>query len=86
MFKSGMVTRDALCLTIDGSIFPDEVGHFCYVIHLGVYLYSVVHGNGYLTRISKENSLVITIPGNVSVTRKVTPLVTIPFLYFDVIR
>ena len=61
-----MVTRDVLCLTID--IFPDEVGFFYYIIRLGVYI-GVAHGNRYLPRSSKENSLVIIIVGNVSVTR-----------------
>ena len=67
-FKSGMVTRDVLCLIID--IFPDEAGiFFYYIILLGVYIYRVAQGNRYLPRNSKENSLVIIIVGNVSVSR-----------------
>ena len=64
-----IVTWDALCLVID--IFPDEAGkkQFFNTTSRWIYLFSVVHGNRYLPRDSKENvlSITITITGNVSV-------------------
>ena len=66
--QNGMVTKDTLCLATD--IFPDEVEKQIFVLlHLGWYLFSVVHGNRYLLRCSNENVLFITITGNIYVTR-----------------
>ena len=54
--KSGMI---ALCLAMDISL----------LLHLDGSLLSVVNGNTYVPRGSKENVISITITGNVSVSR-----------------
>ena len=66
--KSGLVTRDALCLTI--AKFSVEVGKKTFLLlHRYEYLFSVAHGIRYLPRGCKENVLSITIAGKVSVSR-----------------
>ena len=62
-----MITRDALCLTIDK--FPDEVEIFFFYLDLLHPDVSVTHGKKYLPKGSKENTPSITIAGNVSVGR-----------------
>ena len=59
---------NALCLAID--IFPDKAGKKTFLLlHLGEYLFTVVHGNRYLPKDSKEYVISITIVGNVSYSR-----------------
>ena len=66
--KIGMVAQNAPCLVI--VVFSDEVVKMkCLVIYLDRYLFSVVNGNKYLPRGSKENILSITIAGNVTMAR-----------------
>ena len=74
-----MATRDILYLTIvtflDGVVkknFP--------LLPVDWYLFRVVSDTRYLPRGSNENALFITSTGNVSVSRWVTTLVTIPLL------
>ena len=63
--KSGMVTQDALCLTID--MFPDEVWKKKFLLlHLDGYWFSVTHGNRHLPWGCKQNVLSISIAGNIS--------------------
>ena len=53
------------------------------------YLLSVVSGNRYLPRCSRENVLsitTITITGNISAARQVIPPVALPFLDFVMIQ
>ena len=61
--KSGMVTRDAsLFLAI--AKFSVEVGKNTFLLlHLYGYLFSVAHGNRYLSRGSKENVLSLQLLG-----------------------
>ena len=74
-----MVTRDILYLTIDTLLVIVVKSNFP-LLSVGCYLFRVASGNRYLPRGSNENTLCITSPGNVSVSRRVIPLVTILLL------
>ena len=65
--KIAMVTKNTLCLVI--VIFADEVVKISFLLCLDRYLSSVVCGNRYLPRGSKENVLSIPITGNVTMSR-----------------
>ena len=79
-----MVTRDILHLTI--VTFLDIVVKKNFPLLLvDWYLFRVVTGKRYLPRGSNENALFITSTGNVSVSRWVITLVTIPLLDFAMI-
>ena len=66
--KIGMVTRNTPCLVIVR--FSDEVVKMKFLLLcLDRYLCSVVSGNGYLPRGSKENILSTTITGNLTMSR-----------------
>ena len=66
--KIGMVTRNTPHLII--VILSEEVVKMKFVLLcLDRYLFSVVSGNGYLPRGSKENMLSTTITGNVTMSR-----------------
>ena len=80
-----MVTRDILHLTI--VTFLDLVVKNNYpLLPVDWYMFRVVTGNRYLPRGSNENALFITNTGNVSVSRWVITLVTIPLLDFVMIN
>ena len=51
-----------------------------------MYLFGVVSSNKYLLRGSNGNILSITIAGNVSVIRLITPLAAMPLLDFIIIQ
>ena len=77
--KGSMVTRNIIHLTI--VIFLDvEVKKNFLLLPVDWYMLQVVTGNRYLPRGSNENAPFITNTGNVSVSRWVIPLVTIPLL------
>ena len=80
-----MVTKDILHLTIVTSL---NVGikKFFSLLPVDWYLFQVVTGNRYLPIGSNENILFITSTGNVSVSRWVISLVTIPLLDFLMIH
>ena len=83
--KTGMVTRDILHLTT--VTFLDVVVKKNFPLLLVYwYLFQIVTGNGYLSRSSNENALFITSTANVSVSRWVITLVTIPLLDFVMIH
>ena len=68
--KIGKVFRNTPCLVI--VIFLDEVVKMKFLLlFLDKYLFSVVVGNRYLPRGSKENVLFIIIFGNVTMSRYV---------------
>ena len=74
-----MVTRDILHLTI--VTFLDVVVKKNFpLLPVDWYLFQVVTGNRYLPRSSTDKALFITSTGNVSVSRWVITLVTIPLL------
>ena len=80
-----MVTRDILHLTI--ATFLDVVVKKNFpLLPVDWYVFRVVTGNRYLPRGSNENALFITSTGNVSVSRWVLTLVTIPLLDFVMIH
>ena len=79
-----MVTTDTLYLTID--TFLDVVVKKISLLFLDWYFFSLVTGNRYLRRGSNGNVLCITTTFNVFVGRWVMPLVTIPFLDFNMIH
>ena len=80
-----MVTRDILHLTI--ATFLDVVVKKNFpLLPVDWYVFQVVTGNRYLPRGSNENALFITSTGNVSVSRWVLTLVTIPLLDFVMIH
>ena len=83
--KSSMVTRDILYLTTDTFLDVVVKSNFP-LLSVGWYLFRVVSGNRYLLRGSNENTLFITSTCNVSVSRWVTTLVTIPLLNFVMIH
>ena len=56
------------------------------LLSVDLYLSRVVTGNRYLPRVSNENALFITSTSNVSVSRWVITLVTIPLLDFVMIH
>ena len=74
-----MVTRDILYLKIV-MLLDIVVKNKFPLLSVDWYLFRVVTGNRYLPRGSKENALYITITGNVSISRWVIPLVSIPLL------
>ena len=77
--KTGMVTRDILHLTI--VTFLDVVVKKNFpLLPVDWYLLIVVTGNKYLPRGSNENALFITSTGNLSASRWVIALVTMPLL------
>ena len=79
-----MATRDILHLTI--VTFLDVMVKKNFPLQpVDCYLFRVVTGNRYLPRGSNKNVLFITSTGNVSVSRWVITLVTIPLLDFDMI-
>ena len=83
--KTGMVTRDILHLTI--VTFLDVVVKKNFpLLHVDWYLVRVVIGNRYLPRGSNENAIFITSTDNVSVSRWVITLVTIPLSDFVMIH
>ena len=63
--KIGSVTRNTPCLA--KIIFSDEVIKIFTTVDRC--LFSVVNGNGYLHRGSKENVLSTTITGNITISR-----------------
>ena len=66
--KIGMVTRNKSHMVV--VIFPDEVVKMKFLERcLDRYVFSVVNGNRYLPRGSKENVLSTTITGNVTIFR-----------------
>ena len=71
-----MVTRGIIHLTKD-TFFDIVVQSNFPLLFVGWYLLGVVIGNGYLPRDSNEYTLCITSTCNVSVARRVIPLVTI---------
>ena len=77
-----MVTRHILYLTID-TLLDSVVKKNFSLLSVGWYLFTVVSGNRYLPQDSNENTLCITSPGNVYLTRWVMPMVTI--LLWDLI-
>ena len=82
---TSMVTRDILHLTI--VTFLDLVVKKNFpLIPVDWFLFQVVTGNRYLPRGSNENALFIISTGNVSVSRWVINLVTIPLLDFVMIH
>ena len=83
--KTSIVTRDILHLII--VTFLDSVVKKNFrLLSVDWYLFRVVSGNRYLPRGSNENALYITCTGNVSVSRWVIPLVTLPLLDFVMIH
>ena len=69
-----MVTRDTPYLTT--ATFLDVVVKNIFpLLSLGLYLFTVVHHNGYLTRGSNGNAHSVTMNGNVSVASWVILLV-----------
>ena len=83
--KTSMVMRDILRLTI--VTFFDVVAKKNFsLLPVDWYLFWVVAGNRYLPRVSNENALFITSTGNVSVSRWVVTLVSIPLLDFVMIH
>ena len=83
--KTSMVTREILHLTIDTFLDVVVKNNFP-LLPVDWYLFRVVSGNRYLPRGSNENTLYITSTGNVSVSRWVITLVTIPLLDFVMIH
>ena len=80
-----MVTRDILYLAI--VTFLDVVAKNNFpLLPIGWYLFHVVTGNRDLPRGSDEKALLITSTGNVSVSRWVITLITIPLLDFVTIH
>ena len=74
-----MATRDVLHLTIVTFIYV-VVKKNCPLLSIDGYLFRVVSGTRYVPRGSNENAIYITGTGNVSVSRWVIPLATIPLL------
>ena len=83
--KTSVVTRDILHLTIVTFLIVVVKKNFP-LLPVDWYLFWVVTGNRYLSRGSNENALFITSTGNVSVSRWVITLVTIPLLDFVMIH
>ena len=83
--KTSMVTRDILHLTIVTYLDVVLKKNFP-LLPVDWYLFRVVTDNRYLPRGSNENALHITSTGNVSVSRWVITLVTIPLLDFVMIH
>ena len=81
--KTGTATRDILTIVTFLDVVVKE--NFP-LLPVDWYLFSVVTGNRYLPRSSNENALFITSTGNVSVSRWVITLVTIPLLDFVMIQ
>ena len=79
-----MVTRNTSSLLLVA--FSDEVAKIEFLLLLYRYLFSVVSGDRYLPRGSKENVLSVTISRNVTVSRKAVPALTIPLLDFAMIH
>ena len=80
-----MVTRDILHLTIVTFLNVVVKRNFP-LLPVDLYLFKVVTGNKFLPRGSNENAPFITSTGNVSVSRWVITLVTIPLLNFVMIH
>lgn len=59
--KSGMGTNDTPCPAINA--FPNEVVKEMSLLSLGRYIFSIVSGNRYLPRATKEILIFITITG-----------------------
>ena len=78
-FKSSMVIRDILYLTIDTFLDIVVKSNFP-LLSVDCYLFPVVSGNRYLPRGSNKNTLCITSTANVSVASWVIPLVTMLLL------
>ena len=78
-FKSSMVTRDILYLTVD-TFLDIVVKSNLPLLSVGCYLFRVVSSNRYIPKGSNENTLCITSTDNVSVARWVIPVVTILLL------
>ena len=81
--KTSMVTKDIVHLTI--VTFLDVVVKMNFPL-LPVDWFQMVSGNRYLLRGSNGNVFLITSTGNVSVSRWVITLVTIPLLDFVMIH
>ena len=80
-----MVTKDILHLTIV-TLLDIVVRKNFPLLSVDWYLFRVVSGNRYLPRGSNDNALYITTTGNISISRWLIPLVTIPFLNFVMIH
>ena len=80
-----MVARDILHLTIVTFLDVVVKKNFS-LLPVDWYLFRVVTGNRYLPRDGNENALFVTSTGNVSVSRWVITLVTIPLLDFVMIH
>ena len=83
--KTSMVTRDIIHLTIV-TLFDVVVKNNFPLLSVDWYVFRVASGNRYLPRGSNENALYITTTGNVSVSRWMILLVTIPLLDLVMIR